>query len=136
MLTDGSAVEQVMTEDGALEGMREHAIWLQASTVGIAATERLSALADRAGVSFVDAPVLGTKQPAEQGALVVLASGPDEARGICEPIWDVIGSRTIWLGEAGAGTRLKLAVNNWLVCLVENLAETIAFAERIGISPE
>jgi 3-hydroxyisobutyrate dehydrogenase len=136
MLTDGDAVEQVMTDGGALEGMREDAIWLQTSTVGIAAAERLATLAERAGVTFVDAPVLGTKQPAEQGALVVAASGPDEARSACEPIWDVIGSRTIWLGEAGAGTRLKLVVNNWLVCLVEDLAETIAFAERIGISPE
>jgi 3-hydroxyisobutyrate dehydrogenase len=135
MLADGAAVEGVTTEGGALAGMPEDAVWLQTSTVGIAAAERLAALADQAGVGFVDAPVLGTKQPAEEGALVVLASGPEEARAVCQPIWDVIGNRTIWLGDAGAGTRLKLVINNWLVNLVEALAETIAFASAIGIDP-
>jgi 3-hydroxyisobutyrate dehydrogenase len=135
MLADGAAVESVMTEGGALEAMRDDAVWLQSSTVGIAATERLAQLAEDRGVAFVDAPVLGTKTPAEQGALTVLASGPDRALDDCAPVFDAIGAKTVRLGEAGAGTRLKLVINNWLLLLLGDLAETVAFAERIDVDP-
>lgn len=136
MLADGAAVESVMTEGGALEAMEDHAVWMQTSTVGIEGTERLSRLAEERGVAFVDSPVLGTKAPAEQGELTVLASGPDEALEICEPVFDAIGANTVRLGEAGAGTRLKLVINNWLLSLLGNLGETMAFAERIGVDPK
>jgi 3-hydroxyisobutyrate dehydrogenase len=135
MLADGAAVESVMTEGGVLVAMRDDAVWLQSSTVGIAAIERLAQLAEERGVAFVDAPVLGTKTPAEQGALTVLASGPDQALDACAPVFDAIGAKTVRLGEAGAGTRLKLVVNNWLLLLLGDLAETVAFAERIGVDP-
>ena len=136
MLADGDAVDAVMSDGGALEAMRDDAIWLQTSTVGIAALERLAQLADERGVRFVDAPVVGTKQPAEQGQLTVLASGPPDALDACTPVFEAVGGRTIRLGEAGEGTRLKLVINNWLLGIVEDLAETIAFAEHIGVPPE
>jgi 3-hydroxyisobutyrate dehydrogenase len=136
MLADGPAVEHVMTEGGALDAMRDDAVWIQASTVGIAATERLSQLAEERGVTFVDAPVLGTKKPAEDGALTVLASGPESARDPCQPVFDAVSGRTLWLGEAGGGTRLKLVVNNWILDLLAALAETVALAERIDVPPE
>jgi 3-hydroxyisobutyrate dehydrogenase len=125
-----------VTEGGALEAMRDDAVWIQSSTVGIAATERLRELAQQRGVTFVDAPVLGTKKPAEDGALVVLASGPEDAHSTCEPLFEAVGSRTVWLGEAGTGTRLKLVVNNWIVDLLGALAETITLAQRLDIPPE
>jgi 3-hydroxyisobutyrate dehydrogenase len=128
MLADAEAVEQ--TAKGLDFG---EAVWLQMSTVGIAATERLMKLSD---APFVDAPVVGTKQPAEKGELTILASGPRDARERAKPVFDAVGARTIELGDAGEGTRLKLVINSWLVILVEGLAETIAFAEAIGIDPE
>jgi 3-hydroxyisobutyrate dehydrogenase len=137
MLADGRAVEDTMTgDDGGLAGMEDRAVWLQMSTVGVVATERLAGLAEERGVAFVDAPVVGTKQPAENGELTVLASGPEEARERARPVFDAVGSKTVELGEAGEGTRLKLVINNWLVTLVEGLAETLAFAEAIGIDPQ
>jgi 3-hydroxyisobutyrate dehydrogenase len=135
MLADGPAVESVMTDGGALDAMRDDAIWLQTSTVGVEAIERLAQLAEERGVTFVDAPVLGTKAPAEQGELTVLASGPDDALDKSEPVFEAIGGKTVRLGEAGGGTRLKLVINNWLLSLLGNLAETIAFAEQIGVDP-
>jgi 3-hydroxyisobutyrate dehydrogenase len=135
MLADGPTVESVMTDGGALKAMRDDAVWIQSSTVGIQATERLAKLAEDRGVTFVDAPVLGTKAPAEKGELTVLASGPEAARDSCAPVFDAIGSKTVWLGDAGEGTRLKLVINNWLMLLLGNLAETIAFAKRIGVDP-
>jgi 3-hydroxyisobutyrate dehydrogenase len=136
MLADGPTVEQVMTGGGALEAMGDDAVWLQSSTVGIEASERLSQLAEERGLTYVDAPVLGTKGPAEQGALTVLASGPDEALDQAGPVFDAIGAKTIRVGDAGAGTRLKLVINNWLLSLLGNLAETIAFAESIDVDPQ
>jgi 3-hydroxyisobutyrate dehydrogenase len=79
--------------------------------------------------------VVGTKKPAEEGKLTVLASGPEDARERCEPIFDAIGQKSLWLAEAGTGTRMKLVINSWLLSLVEGLAETIAFAEGIDVDP-
>src|SRR3954453_18767006 len=114
VLSDGDAVEETVREldfGGA--------VWLQMSTVGIEATERLMKIASGAGVPFVDAPVVGTKQPAEEGKLVVLASGPADALERAQPLFDAVGARTIPLGDAGGGTRLKLVINAWLVILLQ-----------------
>jgi 3-hydroxyisobutyrate dehydrogenase len=111
------------------------ALWWQASTIGIEGIERCAALAEERGLTLVDAPVGGTKQPAEEGQLLVLASGPAAALDACAPLFDAVGSTTIRLGEAGSGTRFKLVFNHWLLALVENLAETIAFAEAIDVDP-
>lgn len=152
MLADADAVLSVMDgqagasgaarangaegEGGALAAMSGPAVWLQMSTIGEAGTARCAALADRRGVAFVDAPVLGSKLPAEQGTLVVLASGPDEVRDQVQPVLDVVGARTLWLGPAGAGTRLKLVANCWVLAVVEAGAETLALAEGLGLRPE
>jgi len=135
MLSDAAAVLDVMEgEDGALAGSSD-VVWLQMSTIGIEGTERCVELAERRGVRVVDAPVLGTKQPAEQGELVILASGPGDLRDRLAPIFDVLGKRTMWIGEAGAGTRLKIAVNTWILSVVEGAAETLALAEGLGLDP-
>jgi 3-hydroxyisobutyrate dehydrogenase len=132
MLADGAAVEAAV---GDALGDFGDALWIQMSTVGVLASEKLAASADARGVTFVDAPVLGTKQPAEQGALTVLASGPESVHERCEPLFDALGSRTFWLGPAGAGTRMKLVTNAWLVGLVAALAESIVLAEGLTIDP-
>jgi 3-hydroxyisobutyrate dehydrogenase len=128
MLADGPVVESVM-EDVSLGGDQ---VWWQASTVGIEPTERLQGMAGEA--AFVDGPVLGTKQPAEKGELTVLACGPGRDR--LGPVFDAVAARVVDLGdEVGAGSRLKLVLNAWIVALVEGLAETVAFAEGIGVDP-
>jgi 3-hydroxyisobutyrate dehydrogenase len=131
MLSDAAAL--LSSVAGALE---PGATWLQMSTIGIEGTERCAKLAEDAGVELVDAPVLGTKGPAEQGELVILASGPERARQRLEPVFEAIGKRTMWLGDAGAGTRLKLVVNSWLLAVVEAVGETIALAQGVDLRPE
>jgi 3-hydroxyisobutyrate dehydrogenase len=135
MLSDGEAVRATMAGEGALEAMNPEALWIQASTVGVHASAELAELAAAAGITIVDAPVLGTRQPAEQGELIVLASGPEAARERSAPVFEAIGKKTVWLGEAGAGSRMKLVVNSWLLALVEGLAESIALAEGLGADP-
>jgi len=133
MLSDAGAVLATI-EDALADGARP-ALWLQMSTVGIEGTERCAQLAERHGIAFADAPVLGTKQPAENGELVILGSGPEDARERLDPILDAIGKRTMWLGAAGAGSALKLAINGWILGVVETAAETLALAEGIGVDP-
>jgi 3-hydroxyisobutyrate dehydrogenase len=136
MLSDTEAVLEAMDgEAGALAAVNSGTVWLQMSTVGLDGTERCAGLAADRGVRFVDAPVLGTKEPAEQGKLVVLASGPEGLRGPLQPIFDAVAQRAMWVGEAGAGTRLKLVANSWILSVVEGTAETVALAEGLGLDP-
>jgi 3-hydroxyisobutyrate dehydrogenase len=134
MLADGDSVLDAAPAALAAE-LGTGAAWVQMSTIGEAATERCAKLAEQHGVGFVDAPVLGTKQPAEEGKLVVLASGPESLRDRLAPVFDAVGQRTMWVGEAGAGSQLKLATNGWLVTIVEGAAESLAFLEGVGLDP-
>ena len=133
MLYDADSVADTMEE--ARDALGPDVVWLQQSTVGVDGTARLAKLAEQFGVAFVDAPVLGTKKPAEDGALVVLASGPDAVRDRVAPVLDAVGSRTLWVGEAGAGSRLKLAANAWVFTVVEGIAESLALTRELGLDP-
>jgi 3-hydroxyisobutyrate dehydrogenase len=133
MLTDGEAVEDVMRE--AAPAAPGGALWWQASTVGIAGTEALVALAEEHGLAYVDAPVLGTKGPAEDGKLVVLASGEDAALDRLEPLFGAVGAKTLRLGAAGAATRFKLVMNHWVLAVTDAIAETLAFAQGVDLDP-
>lgn len=136
ILAEADAVISAMDGPaGGLAEMNADSIWLQMSTIGEAGTATCIALAERHGVSFVDAPVLGSRQPAEQGQLVVLASGPDPARVRLGPVFDALGERTMWLGAAGAGSRLKLVLNAWVLTVVETCAEIIALAQACELDP-
>jgi len=133
MLADADAV--IASVQDALPAVSEGGAWLQMSTIGEAGTERCMELASQHALTFLDSPVLGTKQPAEQGTLVILASGPEAARGGVQPIFDAIGQKTMWAGEAGTGSRLKLVTNSWVLTVVEGCAETVALAEGLGLDP-
>jgi 3-hydroxyisobutyrate dehydrogenase len=104
-------------------------------TVGVQATDqiadRLGEL--RPGVLFVDAPVSGSKGPAEAGQLLILASGPPEAAAIVGPAFSAIGRKTVWLGPAGQGSRMKMVVNAYMATLIEGVAEALELADRLDI---
>jgi 3-hydroxyisobutyrate dehydrogenase len=136
MLADADGVIDAMEgETGALASAGENSVWVQMSTIGEQGIERCIELARNHGIGFVDAPVLGTKQPAEEGKLVIMASGPEQLRELLQPIFDMLGQRTMWVGEAGAASRLKLVTNAWLVAIVEGGGEAIALAEGLGVDP-
>jgi 3-hydroxyisobutyrate dehydrogenase len=136
MLADADAVVSVFDHQGTLEALPPGVAWVQMGTIGTRGTDHLAALTAqrRPDVSFVDAPVSGSKGPAEKGELIVLASGPPGLVAELQPLFDAIGRRTIWLGEAGRGTRLKLVLNTWLAFLMEGLAETLTLADDLGIA--
>jgi len=120
----------------SVRDVRDVPVWAQMSTVGLEATERLTALADEHAMAYVDAPVLGTKKPAEDAQLVVLAAGPADVRDRLDPIFAAVGRETRWLGDApGAATRLKVVLNHWILVLTENIGETVAFSRALGVDP-
>jgi 3-hydroxyisobutyrate dehydrogenase len=135
MLFDFNAVAEVMGR--ALPASREHAVWTQTSTVGLAGTQQLAELAGRHGRGYLDAPVLGTRQPAEQGELIVLAGGPRELEPRVAPVFEAIGHKTIWVGDkAGDGHRLKLALNSWVLSITAATGQAIALARDLGVDPQ
>ena len=136
MLWDGDSVAEVMTE--ALPTAPDAVLWAQTSTVSLHdAGDRLPALAAKHGARYVDAPVLGTRQPAEEGKLTVLAAAPEALRDPVEPVFGAIGTRTVWVSERpGDGTRLKLVANSWVATIVAATAQSIALAQGLGLDPQ
>jgi 3-hydroxyisobutyrate dehydrogenase len=131
MLSDGDAVAEVWRQiAGAVD---EGASWWQCSTVGVEATDDLL---EASTIAYVDAPVLGTKQPAEEGKLTVLASGPADAIERLQPLFDAVAAKTVRLGEAGEATRAKLVLNHWVLALTTATAETIAVARALDVDPQ
>jgi 3-hydroxyisobutyrate dehydrogenase len=134
MLYDTDSVAEVMEE--ARGHLADGAVWVQQSTVGVEGNDRLAALADDLGVTYVDAPVLGTKKPAADGALVVLASGPSSARAVVDPVFEAVGQRTLWVSEQpGDGSRLKLVANAWVATVLEGIADSLGLARSLGLDP-
>jgi 3-hydroxyisobutyrate dehydrogenase len=131
MVTDTVAVLAVMGQ--AAESVPDGAVWLQTSMD--TAVESVAGLAEDHGITFVSCPVLGTKETAKQGRLVVLASGPGDALDGAQPVFDAIGSKTVRL-EAGAGraSRMRLVASAWTVAWVETLRCQLSRAARWACS--
>ncbi len=125
-----SVVEPVLDE------WPEETIWLQMSSVGAAEADRLTEIAGAHGVTLFDAPVSGSTHPAEDGKLTILASGPDSARAQVEPVFEALGSRVQWVGEAGMGSRLKLAANHWMIAMVAALGEAMHLCQLMGLDEQ
>ena len=135
MLPTADAVGSVIFDGDVAGAFAGGCVWAQMGTIGVDATLRIRdrLAAQRPGVMFVDAPVSGSKGPAEQGQLLILASGPAAAADVVRPVFDVIGRKTVWLGEAGQGSQVKLVVNAYMSILIEGVAETMELADRLGI---
>jgi len=138
MLPTAAAIDTVMLDGKALDAMTPDAIWVQMATIGVAATDQLAAkiAIRRPDVVLVDAPVSGSKQPAESGQLLILASGPKDRAGLVDTVFAALGKRTLWLGPAGAGSAMKLVLNTWLAFQTEGAAESAALAAHLGIAPD
>ncbi len=135
MVTDAQAVLSIAVDLGMLTALGAGAVWAQMSTIGVEATEAIASTVGqrRPDVLFLDAPVSGSKVPAEQGRLTIFASGPEEARPTVEPIFAAIGERTVWVGPTGTGSRMKLVNNTLLAFGAEGVANSLALASRLGL---
>jgi 3-hydroxyisobutyrate dehydrogenase len=138
MVTDAKAVMSIALDLGMLEALPSGAVWAQMSTIGVEATEEIDSTVKerRPDVSFIDAPVSGSKVPAEQGRLTIFASGPEAARPKLERVFAAIGQRTVWVGPVGVGSRMKLVNNTLLAFHAEGVANSIALAHRLGLDTQ
>ncbi|MFF0161240.1 NAD(P)-dependent oxidoreductase [Streptomyces sp. NPDC005263] len=137
MLYDGPATLDVMRQ--AASGLRPGAAWVQSTTAGIEVIDELADFARAHRLVFFDAPVLGTRQPAEAGQLLVLAAGPAGSRDAVAPVLDAVGARTVWTGEDGAegsATRLKLVANSWVIAATAAAGEVLALSQALGVDPQ
>ncbi|MFE8993575.1 NAD(P)-dependent oxidoreductase [Streptomyces collinus] len=137
MLHDGPAALETMRE--AAPALRPGIAWVQSSTAGLDGVAELAAFAREHGLLFYDAPVLGTRQPAEAGTLTVLAAGPVEGREQVTPVFEAVGARTVWSGEDGAeggATRLKLVANSWVLAVTAAAGEALALSKALGVDPQ
>jgi 3-hydroxyisobutyrate dehydrogenase len=135
MLPTADVVESVIFGNGTPQGFTQGAVWAQMGTIGVAATNQIAGRMRqlRPDVMVVDAPVSGSKAPAEAGELLILASGPAEAHAAVSPAFAAIGRKTVWLGEVGQGSRMKLVVNAYMSILIEGVAEALELASQLGI---
>jgi 3-hydroxyisobutyrate dehydrogenase len=134
MLTDADAVAAAMED--AVEALEQDAVWVQMSTVGIQGCAQLADLARRHGITFVDAPVLGTKKPAEDGQLKIFVAGPPELRPRLEPVLRPMGSIAQWFEEVGKGSALKMVLNAWVLALTDATATSLALARALDLDPQ
>ncbi|MEW2185869.1 NAD(P)-dependent oxidoreductase [Streptomyces cellulosae] len=137
MLFDGPATLETMR--AAAPALPRGAVWAQCTTSGIEDVAELAAFARGHGLRFYDSPVLGTRKPAEDGQLTVLAAGPVESRDTVTPVFDAVGARTVWTGEDGAeaaATRLKLVANSWVLAATAAAGETLALARALDVAPQ
>jgi 3-hydroxyisobutyrate dehydrogenase len=137
MLHDGASVRDVLGQ--AAGSLRPGTIWMQSTTSSLEDVAALAGFAAEHDLAFFDAPVLGTRQPAEAGQLSVLVAGPEDRRKELDPVLDAVGSRTVWLGEdaaGGAATRLKLVANSWVLAATHAAAESLALAKGLGVDPQ
>jgi 3-hydroxyisobutyrate dehydrogenase len=135
MVTDADAVMAIAEGQGMLAALAPGAVWVQMSTIGVDGIERVKELADRErpDVTLIDAPVSGSKEPAERGQLTIFASGSETVRTRLDPLFNALGQRTVWVGPVGSGSRVKLVANAWLALAAEAINTSVALARRLGL---
>ncbi|WP_258367401.1 NAD(P)-dependent oxidoreductase [Curtobacterium sp. MCBD17_008] len=134
-LFDTDAVVDVLEQ--AAGDAPQDAVWVQASTIGVPGTETVVQLAAKYGMTLVEAMMLGTKAPAEQGKLTMLVAGdPDAVSGV-EPVLDAVSAKVVHAGDrVGQGTALKLAANAWIASITAATGQSLAIASALGLDPQ
>lgn len=137
MVTGPEAVDALLFgRDGVASSLAPGKVLVNMSTVAPAYTRDLKSRLAESGAVFVDAPVSGSKKPAEQGTLVILAGGPKPEVQAITPLFEAMGKKVVHCGEAGDGSMMKMTVNLLLGVMLEGLAEAVAFGEKGGLDSD
>ena len=135
ILFDTAATLEVASE--FLDAMPPGAVWMQSATVGPQSVRTIAELAAQHGVGMIDAPVVGTKKPAEEGTLVPLVSGDPGLIEKVRPVLDAIGSKTVVVSDRiGDASSLKLACNAWVASLLAGTAQSLTMCRDLGVDPK
>jgi 3-hydroxyisobutyrate dehydrogenase-like beta-hydroxyacid dehydrogenase len=137
MVTGPEAVLGLLSgENGAAAGMTSDKIFVNMSTISPAYAREINHILASHGVTYVDAPVMGTKGPAEKGELVVLAGGDGAVIEELTPLFMAMGKKVVHCGEVGKGSMMKMAVNLLLGAMMSGLAEMVHFGMAGGIDKQ
>lgn len=137
MLSDpAAALSVVFDKDGVLEQISEGKGYIDMSTVDAETSSKISEAVTKKGGSFVEAPVSGSKKPAEDGQLIILAAGDKALYEVMLPVFDVLGKKSFFLGEVGKGAEMKLVVNMIMGSMMNALSEGLCLADKSGLSPQ
>ncbi|WP_375259535.1 NAD(P)-dependent oxidoreductase [Citreimonas sp.] len=120
-------------EDGAFASMAAGSVFVDHTTVSAEVTRELHAAAAEKGIAFVDAPVSGGQAGAENGQLVVMCGGEEEAYARAQPMIDTYVKLCKRLGESGAGQMCKMVNQICIAGLVQGLSEGLHFAQKAGL---
>jgi 2-hydroxy-3-oxopropionate reductase len=134
MLADPAAAEAVCFEpEGALEGLGEGRGYIDMSTVDAETAEKIAEAVIAHGGRFLEAPVSGSKKPAEDGTLIILAAGDRILFDEALPGLEKMGKKCLFLGEVGQGARMKLIVNMVMGGMMTAFCEGLALADKSGL---
>jgi len=135
MLTDGEATESIIR--AIAPSCPQGATFCQMGTIGIQETATAIALLEtlRPDMLYLDAPVSGTKAPAENAQILVMASGDRSRAQSAQTVFDAISRGTQWYGEAGSSQKMKLVINAWLIAMMQGVAESMQLAKQFGFTP-
>lgn len=137
MLSTPEVVREIaLGPKGFLATMDPGTIWLNCSTVNPSFAKEMGRIAVQKGIRYIDAPVAGTKAPAENGELVFLVGGVTEAVDEVRPLLEIMGKKTLHLGEVGHGSNMKMLVNLLLAQSMLAFSEAMVLGERMGLAQE
>jgi 3-hydroxyisobutyrate dehydrogenase-like beta-hydroxyacid dehydrogenase len=137
MLADPAAAERVVFgPDGVIDGMSAGRGYVDMSTVDESTSRNISEAVAGAGGRFLEAPVSGTKKPAEDGTLIILTAGDEGLYEEASPLLDIMGKKRLFLGEVGQGARMKLVVNMIMGGMMSSFCEGLALGSKGGLSSD
>ncbi len=136
MLADPQAARTVFFgDDGVCRAMAPEKAYIDLSTVDPHTPQEIAAAVREKGGRFLEAPVSGSKKPAEDGTLIVLAGGDGKLYADAKEIFSVIAKKSLYLGEAGRGAQMKLVVNMVMGSMMTAFSEGLALAGKCGLDP-
>ncbi|WP_186580167.1 NAD(P)-dependent oxidoreductase [Aquibacillus kalidii] len=137
MLTNEAAVEgMAFGDNGFLNGDMKGKLWVDCSTVDPKFSELMARESEAYHVRFLDAPVSGSKIPAQKGELIFLVGGNEADLKEIRPLLEIMGKAIQYHGVNGKGSSMKLVINLMLAQSMAAFSEAIHFGEAIGLEKE
>lgn len=134
MLADDRALTEVLLDGGLLAHMQPHTVHVNMATISVAFARRLEQAHADHGIAYIAAPVMGRPDMAAAAKLTLLVAGPADRVRDVQPLFDLIGQKSVMLGEEPfRANAMKLTVNFMLASAVETLAEAGALAAAYDI---
>ncbi|GGE29547.1 hypothetical protein GCM10011391_05110 [Pullulanibacillus camelliae] len=137
MLANPTVVEAIAYDkNGILPNMKKGALWVDMSTVNPSFSKKMADAARNHQLRYLDAPVSGSKVPAEKGELIFLVGGTQEDCAEAQPYFDIMGKATHFMGENGQGSAMKILINLMLAQSMAVFSETVHLGEAMGLGKE